>query len=308
MKRFCIKTFSIILPIVILGIILEFALRNIPNDYAYKKTYLDQHSDQIETLILGSSHVYHGLNPAYFDSKAFNAAYYSQTLDFDYEIFKKYEDNMPQLKTVIVTISYFSLFSSLSEGGESWRAKNYAIYCDIGSPGVFEKTEVLGQRFAINMERFAKFYLKRESLITTSELGWGTAYKSEDAKDLDVTGKNAAIRHTEKIRPEIVKANESLLDSLITFCESRNINVILITLPAYKSYRDNMNKEQQTTTLTVANNIAARHHNCVYINMLEDPSFTTKDFYDGDHLNEIGAKKFSLMVSKIVDEMNTKTE
>ena len=309
MKRFYIKTFFFILPIIIFAIPFEFAVKNIPNDYSYKKAYLNQNSSEIETLILGSSHAYYGLDPVYFDSKTFNAAYVSQTLDYDNEIFERYKGQMVQLKSVIVVISYFSMFDVLHEGrGEGWRIKYYLRYCDIGTGGLLDKIEIFGRKLYINMGRFVKYYLLRKSTITTTELGWGTSYKSENAMDLDETGKETAIRHTfNKINLENTKNIESILDSMIAFCKTKNIHVALLTLPAYKSYRDNLNNEQLKLTLDFANNIAQRHQNCTYINMLADSYFTYEDFYDGDHLNEIGAKKLSLKVNKMLEELNEKS-
>ena len=92
MKRFVIKTIYISLPILVVAILMEILLRNTPNDYLFKKQYLDKHSSEIETLILGSSHSFYGFNPEYFSSNTFNASHISQSLNYDFEILKKYQD------------------------------------------------------------------------------------------------------------------------------------------------------------------------------------------------------------------------
>jgi len=304
MKQFNIKSLFFIIPIIILGVLFEFLLRVIPNDYTYKRAYLEQNKNQIETLIFGSSHAYYGLNPVYFDSKTFNVAYVSQTLDFDAKIFDKYKEQMPHLKSIIMTISYFSFFEDLYIGGEPWRIKNYAKYCDLGSSGIFEKTEILGQKFSTNMTRFFKFYIKKDSLITTSSLGWGVYDKNNN---LEVSGKEAAMRHTYyNINQEITNNFVNILDSIITYCEARKINVIILTLPAYQSYRDNLNAYQLEKTIEITNNLVKKHKNCIYFNLLEDNSLSTNDFRDGDHLNESGSKKISLKINRIIEEMNEK--
>ena len=83
------KTIYISLPILVVAILMEILLRNMPNDYLFKKKYLDEHSSEIQTLILGSSHSFYGIDPAYFNSKTFNASHVSQTLNYDLEIFQK---------------------------------------------------------------------------------------------------------------------------------------------------------------------------------------------------------------------------
>jgi hypothetical protein len=38
-----------------------------------------------------------------------------------------------------------------------------------------------------------------------------------------------------------------------------------------------------------------------YLNLLTDKAFDEKDFYDADHLNEIGAKKFTLKIDSLIN-------
>ena len=312
MKRFCIKTFIIILPAFIIAILIEYALRNIPNDYSYKKTYMDQNSNQIETLILGGSHTYYGLDPVYFENRTFNDAYVSQSLDLDYEIFKKYSDQLLQLKTIIIPISYPSLFATLSQTPESWRMKNYVVYRDIGTLFFFDKLEVLSRKFSDNVSMIVKFYVKNESIGDCSDLGWGTSFQSDNSFDLDETGRSAAIRHSIESYPnasifrETSKKIEAILDSFIASCELKNVHVLLITTPCYVSYRENLDNEQLKMTMDIVYNITQRHQNCAYINMLADSSFRAEDYCDADHMNEIGAKKLSLKVNEILKKMNEK--
>jgi len=89
MSKFIIRTLLFSLPVLALFIVMEILLRQIPNDYLLKKKYLDNHSKEIETLILGSSHSFYGINPLYFSNNTFNASHISQSLDYDFAILKK---------------------------------------------------------------------------------------------------------------------------------------------------------------------------------------------------------------------------
>ena len=70
--RFIIPLFIVVIMLII-GI--EQTLRKIPNDYKYKADYLKENGSEIETLILGSSHTFTGLNQKLFKNKTFNAAH-----------------------------------------------------------------------------------------------------------------------------------------------------------------------------------------------------------------------------------------
>lgn len=72
MKKFIIKSTYFLLPIFIPLLVLEVAFRIIPNDFKIKYNFMNQNSEKIENLIIGSSHSHLGLNPNYFDDYTYN--------------------------------------------------------------------------------------------------------------------------------------------------------------------------------------------------------------------------------------------
>lgn len=287
---------------------MEILLRNTPNDYLYKKQYLDRHSSEIETLILGSSHSFYGFNPEYFSSNTYNASHISQSLNYDFEILKKYQDKFQNLKTIVLPISYFTLFGKLEAGSESWRVKNYIIYYGLNSSNsLVDYSEVLSNRTNVNIKRITSYYLLRNSTISCTNLGWGTSYNSKNAKDLVETGKTAAKRHTrEDINSdkyqEIFNENILIINSIIQWCKKNNINVLLLTPPAFETYRQNLIQEQLLITVNTTSEICSKYKNCKYYNLLTDTNFVTIDFYDADHLSEIGAKKLSVLINGKIND------
>ena len=311
MKRFTTKIVFFGAPIFLVIIIMELCLRSIPSDYKLKKEYLDANSNEVETLILGSSQTFCGINPKYFASKTYNASYLMQTLDLDFIIVNKYKDDFKNLKTIVLPISYFSLFSNLSFTLESWRIKKYAIYSD---QNIFEKLlqnfELTNQRLNISVHRLKDYYIDKNSPLYSDSLGWATFFKSENAEDLIETGKTTASYHRFDLDLEVVqkatKENELLLEEFLEWSENENIKIILFTPPAYKTYRDNLHIGQLNLTIKTANDIALKYSNCEYYNLINDSNFIANDFYDANHLSEIGAKKLSNIISNIIEESQTK--
>lgn len=303
MKKFILKIFLITLPIFISLFCMEIILRKIPNDYKQKASYLKQNSNQIETLILGSSHSFYGINPEYLSGNAFNASHVSQSLDYDYEILMNYSDRFDRLQTIYIPISYFSFWSRLDTGAEKWRTNlyydSYGIKKNMTTTDYFK----INESFKPNFFKVAKFIIKDKNDITSTKLGWGTKYKSKNAKDLTETGKKAAERHTEEIHSKklkiIFKENVVILKKIISWGNSRGINIIMFTPPAFNAYTDNLDKEQLIATINTATTIAETYDNCYYINMMNDSCFIAKDFYDSDHLSEIGAEKLSIKLNII---------
>lgn len=313
MKKFITCSTIYVLPVLAAAILLEMLLRQIPNDYSYKKNYLDTHACNIGTLIFGSSHSYYGIDPVYFSTNdVFNAAHISQSLDYDYEILKQYDEKLNHLKTVVIPVSYSTLWSKLSTGQEAWRVKNYLIYYKISkeSDKIKYHFELLGNRRLANIKHILR-YLQGNS-ITCSQTGWGTNYHSQNAQDLVKTGKTASERHTVKDihalqRTEIFNDNISVLDSIISLCRRHHANVLLFTPPAYKTYCQHLDREQLTIMIEKSAEIANKYPNCTYINLMTDTSFVASDYYDADHLSEIGARKLSKIIDKYIHKLNDNT-
>ncbi|MGA2405801.1 MAG: hypothetical protein ABSF81_03505 [Bacteroidales bacterium] len=301
MKRFNFKVLAFLLPIIIIGGLMEFMLRQMPNVYRYKSNYLDKNSNNIEVLFLGSSHSFFGLNPVYTKKRSFNASHVSQTLDYDLLILKKYENKWSDLKYIVLPISFFSLFEKMESSKEAWRAKDYCIYFKIQSSKYLPYyTEMLSGQLLTNFKRLYSYYWKKSDNIACTELGWGTSYNSKYSKNLIESGKEAAKRH--RITDDQYFEEMTLvLDSIIGFSRKYKIELILFTPPAFESYRDNLDQGQiNRTTQTVINKVN-KCNNCSYFNFLEDKSFIRSDFYDADHMNEFGAKKLTLKIDSIIE-------
>lgn len=77
---------------------------------------------------------------------------------------------------------------------------------------------------------------------------------------------------------------------------------MLLTPPAFDTYRQNLNQEQLKITINTTSDICSKYNNCIYVNLLSDTNFAATDFYDADHLSEIGAKKLSVLVNEIINK------
>jgi len=300
MQKFIISLLIFALPVIIAAVCLEVLVRHIPNDYLYKKNYLDKHSKQIQILFLGSSHAFYGINPQYIKANSFNAAYVSQTPEYDLAILKKYNHKWDSLKYIVIPIDYFSLTSNLQNSEESWRVKNYKIYYGISlNYSISDNFEIFNTRLDVNIGRALAYYRKKIYALTCSNLGWGTNYKSEKAKDLISTGILAAQRHT-AVNNQYFKQGVENLDSIIKFAQNNSIKIIIYTSPAYKSYIQNLSAAQLQQTINAIHSAASANNNVTYFNLLTDTSFVAKDFFDADHLNELGAQKLTLKLDSLI--------
>jgi hypothetical protein len=281
--------------------LIEYSVRQLDNSYKIKTEYLEANSNSIETLILGSSHTYYGVNPNLIESTTFNASNVSQSPDVDLAILKSYEDALNSLSTIVIRLSYDTLFEQLKDSPEDWRLKDYKLYTSIDLEYLFKhNSEILstGTRQAIRVLK--EYYINNKPILNCDSLGWGNDLSKRPQVNLEEVGVIAAKRHTVE-NWHLLEDNIKIYEQLIAWCQKRKIKVILITPPAYKSYRDHLKKEQLHKMIEIGSRLNNKYNNCIYYNFMSDDSFIVKDFYDADHLNTEGAKKFSSIINSLIE-------
>jgi len=245
-----------------------------------------------------------GINPEFFRKKTFNLSNISQSLYYDIQLTMKYIDKMPELKHVIISTSYFSLGMNLNDGIESWRAYYYSQYWDINAPDLDK----------FNIKNYSKIFLyTTDSSLVFLRNGFKTnlteglmqnGYYSVDTSGhkkflTDDFGHYRADFHNRFFKFNRVAENVKGLELFLSELKKRNIKFVIISIPVnnyYKKYVDSTLLMKNNDLLT---NICMKHQ-CDYLDFFDDKRFSQDDFYDNDHLNFIGAEKFSRILN---DEM-----
>lgn len=292
------------MPLIILGVSCEILLRKIPNDYLAKRLYLDKNSDEVQVLILGTSHSFYGIDPSLLKLRGYNAAYVNQTLDYDWGILNKYKNHWHDLKFIILPIDAQTLFIQLATQDEEWRVKNYNIYYGIhDSYTLADNSEVFGNNFKVNKYKLQQYYLDHVSPITISALGWGESYKFTIHNNLDSTGITAAQRHNVASRA-LFNQNVGILKSILEYAKANHVAVIFYRSPGYKSYVDHLNVDQLNQSNNEMISLTKEYKNTVYYDYLRDTAFVAQDYYDADHVNELGAKKITDRMNSIISDLS----
>lgn len=300
MKHFLFQLiFIIFIPTVCAFGICEYIIRSVPNDYSYKHDWMIEHHNDIKILTLGSSHGYYGIQPTLFSKSAFNLAFVSQSLKWDKFLYEKYVTNCDSLEFIILPISYFSLQSNLEKSVEWWRIKGYCIYMDCNDYILKPK-----YNFEItSKEKIAQLkdvFLHKHSYMTCDTLGYGVNYKKEyRPKNWQSTGLSACIRHT-KNKNENIEENLQYLEFIIQECQKRNVKVILLTTPTFHTYYDILDIDQCIVREEICNKLVSKYSHVNFLDWLKHEQFNEEDFYDADHLNEIGAEKLTRMLDDYI--------
>jgi hypothetical protein len=300
MKKFTRNCILFLLPVLVILVSAEILLRGLPNEYKLKRHYLDEHAGAVKILCLGSSHSYYNINPAYFSLPAFNAGHSSQTLNYDWFIFDRYKDKFDSLQYLLLPVSYFSFVEKMNESTEAYRLKNYWLYYGIVEPVKWKyHTEILSIAPRKNAGRLYDYYIGGKKNIPVTALGYGTSYSSAIKNNLETMGKNAAILDT-RTDHRFVRENIFYFEKIIAAAMKKNVRVVLFTSPAWRSFIENFNAGQQAQNDSIIKTTLKKYPGIIYSNYLTDSSFSAADFYDGDHLNEKGAEKFTKKLNALI--------
>lgn len=300
MKKFLKYCLFFVLPLLIAAIPVEYMIRQVPNPYKYKYEWMQKNAEDVEILVLGSSHTFYGIRPEFFEGKAFSLANVSQGLRQDLFLLEYWVDKYKNMKTVICPISFSSWFGrGLEYGSESYRCRYYKIYmdCDLYPDISLYNLELSDFRTAKG--KIAKL-LSPNIDPGYDEYGWGNTYKlSEKKMDKwnDGTEAEAAVkRHTVKSW-DYIDQKYTQMKELAEFCRSHNIQLVLITTPCWPSYYENLNSKQLSKMYELTYKFI-QEYNLPYLDYLKDPRFEADDFYDSNHLSDVGAIKFTKILDK----------
>lgn len=299
-----IRTIALFLaPVLLLLTAMELGLRRIPNDYAYKHDQLLNHGADFRVLVLGSSHGYKGIDPEAMGLPGFNAANISQDLGYDRAILEHYLPHLPALEYLVLPISYGSLGARMAAGKEAWRVKNYTLYMglDKDADALSDHLELLNRPMADQVRMLMKHY--RTGRDNRACLPSGMAsHQRRTGLDLDSTGRKAAARHFNHSQ-EAVEQGLADLDAILDLAAQHRLQVVLVTLPAWSTYRKELDPAQLERVQATCTRLAEASPTVHYLDLLNDPRFERTDFEDADHLSVSGATKASEIIAQLIGEL-----
>ena len=311
MKYLLKKVSFFLLPLLGLFLFLEIKLSQIPTYLSLKKEFLESQLDQIEILSTGLSYG-NSINPQFFDRKGFNLFNDAEDLYFDVKVIEKYFDRMPNLKIVLLPISYFSLEYRQENSQWSWRAPFYKFifniqpskYISIFNPSYYSYALAYGWKDDLNF-----IYTNFSSNMTKymHENGWREIGSQEliDSKETDRAGRQS-IEYAEVMLMDErnIPFNMQLLSSFIEKCIEGKVKVILYTPPTFHNYYDHINPIKYQKIQTEISRLTEKYH-LEYFDFLKDSRFSASDFYSIDHVNDLGAEKLSRIMNTIINKILT---
>jgi len=292
--RLCLLFFVLVAATVALG---EWYVRSLPNPSRYKHRWMQAHSRNVRTLVLGSSHTFYGVDPAQLGEGAFSLAQVSQTYRYDHYLLRHYPTD--SLRAVVLPFSYFSLFEDYElQDNEPQYVTRYRLYMDCPYHSRFSRYGFEFMAKGAFLEKLKSLYRPRR--LRWNALGAGTDYRPElRAEDWD-NGETRARGNTYEDHVA-VEANRRFLYLMADWCERRHVRLLLISTPLSPKFRRHVSRHQDALNTATLHTLLARFPMIEYHDFRADTRFTSIDFFDADHLSSSGAAKLSAILKRLLD-------
>lgn len=298
MKKFLTESFFFVCILLSIILFIENSLAAIPNSYLLKRRCVEENIQSLKILVFGSSEAFYDINPSVFGTTSCNLANSNQDIYFDNQLLAKYIDAAPQLKMVVIPVSYFTLEYRLDSTEEYWRRFFYYRYFGIKNTNNNGSDIRNFSLIALYTPKNSRDYIAKKFKVDLAEdispEGWFMAIGKTAGESGDP--KTNALRHTSYMRDELFEGNTKILTSMVDTLTARGIKIVLITLPVSKEYFQNIDKQKYQRMVERVTQIS-RAKGITYLNFAQSTAFLTSDFIDSsDHLNKDSAMRFSEML------------
>ncbi len=292
-----------ILVIILTISMIEYAIRNNENIYAVKNKHLLDKVQNIQVLVLGSSHGLYGISASTISEHAFNLSNVSQGFNYDKAFLKKYINKMKSLKLVILPLSTFSMSIQLGVGPlEDYRKFYYKHFMhivpsNVHFDGLWSRNflQHFSLALALGLPQSIRDLCAASTISQVTEFGDYNA-PSGDISQFDHLGALAYKRHA---KPAVTQEVMQDLKNIKALLDAKGVKLLLVTTPTWQSYNKFYVKQDLEKffgdILQELNLSTPNYYSAFYA---QEHGYVSSDFHDPDHLSKQGAIKFSQSIKQ----------
>jgi len=290
------------------------------------KAFADERNE-IEIVFLGNSHIHKGINPQYFQRKAFNLAFNAQDLYYDTQLLHKYVAHMPRLKAVVFGLDYFSFGYDESELYPHLVREYYdsahikpragldvSFYTNYSLLFLHKETFVgdilTGKRksvlHSLNEDTVSSTLVASDIKEALLRSGYQFSRGAMNKEDLHVNGlARAKFHYSRCFRQKNVNPIRQRLSQSIHELTAQGTKVFLIIPPFTSYYRDAFPAEFLNQLKQDMEELLQSHPGITFFDFSSGLPLEQHHFLDSDHLNYQGAEVFSRILSDTLENLLT---
>lgn len=263
----------------------------------YKKYSNQKTSFDTNVLVIGDSHLQFALNPNLFYSCS-NVCQPAEPYVLTYWKLKKLlKDNIPDTLIIGFGVHNFSAFNDYKyiskEFAQTMFQRSYTI----------EEFHTL-KKIKINWIEYYKFLFMRMCISPKeNHIYYIGKYENTKKSNLKIQGADGTIKrhyYLNNKRIGISSIALDYLDSILNLCAKKGVKPILVSSPVYKSYFNKIPINHQKKFDEIKRKLTAMG---IFVIDKTNVYFPDYSFFQCDHLNEIGAERFT---REIIQEISQK--
>ena len=306
-RKFITYSLLFFIPVLVVFLAVEWLTITIPSNFSVNKKYVEKSGDSIETLVLGTSHLMNAVNPEWMQSSTLNLASGNQFLDTDLKLFKDFHKKLPELKNVVLEVSY-SHFEIPPNGKDFWKNSLYLKYYDVNC---FERKTYFKDKLiyisnpSFFSERIKEYYINKKHTPRINSFGFNKNDGFGRFKNLNYKKDkiDSLIRFRINTEPnlKLFETNVATLFELLNSIKKQNKNVVIAATPMYATFLKKQNPEILHRRDSIFNVIQKRYPEVKFLNAETDTiHYSLKNFWNHSHLNPSGAKVFTRQLDSVL--------
>ncbi|MGL5150613.1 MAG: hypothetical protein ACRC7N_08605 [Clostridium sp.] len=245
--------------------------------------------NKIKIANLGSSHgQFSFLYEGELEKEAFNFGLPAQPFYYDYKFLEKYQSRFQKNSIVVIPITIFSFYQGNNLEKYNERYSKYFSYKELYKVGFSEY--FLSRYFGILTGEDRFFWSVYNKIKCFSKEESGVSSKA-NIKNVQLTV-HMHLNHSEN--PE---TDRDYLKQILMFCKKNAFTPVLVRTPVTYAYNSFLNKDVEEKRLEDNLKIVldSLDFKVKYLDYSKDIRFSNnlEYFYDADHLNSTGARKFT---------------
>lgn len=311
MKQFLKKILIYSALVMAIFIAYEVALLYVPNEYSYKKGYIENHKHELRVLVMGNSHFADCIDPSLLGDSIFNCAQPGRSVWYDLQLLKEYIPQMPQLETLVMPLSYdYYYWGHLYEEKHEPKFNTYrCMYIKYMGYAYqdgewWHWSEILNSNYNHPLRLVSAFNAPLSSLTMCDSLGMEIDSSIDNRFDdweQQQLPENTPLADSTELRLNY-KDNVRIYSEIVTLAHTYNKRLIFIAMPIYKTARERVSQRQLDELNSFVALLKRENPDIEFYNFIDAPGFTGQDYYNSIHLNNTyGARKFAPILRDILN-------
>lgn len=290
----------------------ELALLWVPNEFSYKKRYIEKHKSELRILVLGNSHLADCVDPSLLGEGAFNAAQPGRSAWYDLQLIKEFVPQMPQLECIVMPLSYdYQYWGHLYEEEHLPKFNTYRCmyikymgypYCD---GEWWHWSEILNSNYD-HTGRLIDYFTKPLTAVTMCdslgvELDASITTRGDDWYEKQLPDTTALTDSTE-VRLNY-RDNVKIYSEMASIMCNSGKRLIFVAMPIYKTARKLVSQRQLDEMYQFVRILQRVNPNIEFYDFIDDARYIERDYYNSIHLNNTyGARKFTPILKSIIEK------